>query len=264
MNLLASFLPGVRALRAPFAAGALGLLAVWLAVEPHFASVHANTPIAKSVRSAYFTLSPAARAGALAFAAYLLGSLIATASELATGMWLRNAWFHPLVGWLEKRVPSGDSLDDAELHDRFDALRTTPKRQVVPWQLVRAKSRDALRLRQLEWRLVRFSLLTTDTAVYGELDRLEAEGEFRVAVGVSVIALGIALATRRGPYMWWMPLVATGTLGVALLLASVHVAKQVEQVVVDLIKDGRIPLPFITTLEKRATGNAVARWADRK
>jgi hypothetical protein len=73
--MLSNLLPGLRELRAPFAAGALWVLASWMAWEPYIPSEVVATGVASSVYRLRGFL-PAVASGAVAgFLAYLVGSL---------------------------------------------------------------------------------------------------------------------------------------------------------------------------------------------
>jgi hypothetical protein len=72
---LSSLLPGLRELRAPLSAGVLWLLAMWFLVEPAVPDADEATGILGSAYRLAEPLSAIGLGAALAFAAYLLGSL---------------------------------------------------------------------------------------------------------------------------------------------------------------------------------------------
>ena len=73
--MLASVLPGLRELRVPLSAGFLWLLALWFAIEPTLPAVdEASGPVASAYRLSG-ALSVIGLGAALAFAAYIVGSL---------------------------------------------------------------------------------------------------------------------------------------------------------------------------------------------
>jgi hypothetical protein len=74
---LSSLLPGVRAVRAPLAAGFVLLMALWLAVEPAAPTSH-TTGIAHSLYRLKGTFSAVGAVGLASFVAYLTGSLYMT------------------------------------------------------------------------------------------------------------------------------------------------------------------------------------------
>ena len=70
-----NLLPGLRELRAPFAAGVLWVLAAWMAWEPHIPTEAMATGVASSVYRLRGLLQPVAAGAAAGFLAYLVGSL---------------------------------------------------------------------------------------------------------------------------------------------------------------------------------------------
>lgn len=79
-GVLANFLPGVRELRAPLAAGYIWLLSVWLIVEPHVASRSKATGALAALYKLGDALSAVGLGVVISFIAYLLGTL-------SIGMW---------------------------------------------------------------------------------------------------------------------------------------------------------------------------------
>jgi len=73
--MLSNLLPGLRELRAPFAAGVLWVLAAWMAWEPHIPTEAMATGVASSVYRLRGLLQPVAAGAAAGFLAYLVGSL---------------------------------------------------------------------------------------------------------------------------------------------------------------------------------------------
>ena len=73
--MLSNLLPGLRELRAPFAAGALWVLAAWMAWEPQIPSEGVATGVASSVYRLRALVPAVASGAALGFLAYLVGSL---------------------------------------------------------------------------------------------------------------------------------------------------------------------------------------------
>ena len=73
--MLSNLLPGLRELRAPFAAGVLWVLAAWMALEPDIPTEVMATGVAWSVYRLRALLQPVAAGAAAGFIAYLVGSL---------------------------------------------------------------------------------------------------------------------------------------------------------------------------------------------
>jgi hypothetical protein len=76
MSILATLVPGLRASRAPLAAGALWLLALWLAVEPSLPKAgEKTTGLIGSLLAVDDVIGSVGASILLGFAAYLMGSL---------------------------------------------------------------------------------------------------------------------------------------------------------------------------------------------
>jgi hypothetical protein len=82
-GVLAGLLPGLRAVRAPLAAGYLWLVAAWVALEPAIPQRAEATGVAASLYRAGDLVSVLGLGVVLSFAAYLLGSLSASAGTPA-------------------------------------------------------------------------------------------------------------------------------------------------------------------------------------
>ncbi len=142
--MLTSLLPGFRELRAPLAAGGLLLLAVWLLVEPELPDQ--PTGILASLDALGGLLGPLATGTAVAFGAYLVGSVWTTAS--------RSAWQNATRWWtartnkesLEKAMRTGrdPGWATAEL-ERFEDMSSGTKAALGK------HTGDAVRLAQRKW-----------------------------------------------------------------------------------------------------------------
>jgi hypothetical protein len=104
-----------------------------------------------------------------------------------------------------------------------------------------------LRLRQSEWRQLRFRLLQHQAAIYTEIDRLESEAEFRFAIALPVILVGFAAA---GQATEANTAIAVGgvNLGALLARAGVAVSGTTERTMVDLVLDRVVTLPVMDAL----------------
>ena len=284
MNLLGSLLPGVRSIRAPFSAGAITVLAIWLAEEPKDPCGGWAKHVCQSFVALDDTVSTFAISGIAAFATYLLGALITTLTDAVVRLPLAAGWFRPLQPWLREAVRKVDGYDRAlaarggELCERYLDLRRplptpTPPRilawlrrasieslsglrhpsvaaaRALVYRRIRLVKRwlSATRTVQREWRQTHFRLLVERPALFGELDRLEAEGEFRFAIALPLFVLGIVLTDRLDS--WWM---ATGTAAVVtiLVLGGMESTKRAENALSDLVLHGLVELPFITAVKR--------------
>jgi hypothetical protein len=187
----------------------------------------------------------------VAFAAYLVGSLVTTATDI-----IASSVFGIRVGWLANRA------NDFGREESHALLSRVPKSDLrdnleARWRhLYRpeaATRRKRLRSIQQEWRLVRLRLLREHPEAFSEVDRLDAEGEFRRALIGPVIFLGIAVGVR----LEGAAAVLAG--GISLMLAALlyvaarQMTVEAEQAMADLVVDGPVTLPIIAALKAAAT-----------
>lgn len=260
MGFLANMLPGARAIRAPLSAGAIAVLAIWLAFQPQDNAELAGhlTPLRDVVGTAGVTLL----AGV---ATYITGAVVTTASDFVVQLVIAGGWFKPLAGWLEAEVKRRDpeqmivkrdgSTTDRGLTERYHRLRDGSGEH----GLLRSPSKETLesiRVVQQEWRQVHFRLMEEKPELFSEVDRLESEGEFRSAIALPVAGLGIAAASRGGAP--WLA-VAGVVAGVLLARGGVAITGQAERAVADFVLDDRVKLPFLDAVEREMKARRASR-----
>jgi hypothetical protein len=170
----------------------------------------------------------------------------------------RGGWSRPLNEWLSGAEASvHDGADHGFgvpvrypvpriLYDRLRALRDVPPRLKVRAYLkkdVRAKVRE----RQHEWRQLRFRLLRYRPEVFNEIDRLEADSEFRFTVALPVGFVGIAAdAATKDSGGWYS--IAGVALAIVLIAASIAVSVEAEYTMADLVADRAVKLPVLAAI----------------
>ena len=137
LNLLGTLLPGVRDLRAPLAAGAILLLAGWIAFEP------ATLPPADKASGLYkavLDLNDFLSIGVTAVAAFvasIIGGVLSTLTAMVVNWFLRSAWSQDLGCCINEQCryltpAEKDRLNEsAWLTQRITAL-TQPLRPSIP------------------------------------------------------------------------------------------------------------------------------------
>jgi hypothetical protein len=183
---LANLLPGLRDLRGPLAVGYMWLLVLWL----FFAD---NVPRERPNDDGAFAklfdlgelLGPAVILGAVSFAAYMIGSFLFLDTQ---------GYILASVREIFSLVPSG--LGRRAERNRYE-LTEWAFSHGIPENYV-----DDL-LRGREVRRLEAKLRVANVDIYGDFDRLKAEGELRLNVAPAIAALAIALTLELS---WWYAL----------------------------------------------------------
>lgn len=191
--MLSSLLPGLRDVRTPLAVGYLWLLIVWLWFGGTLTESEAYGRLADTFSQAAF-LGEAALLGAVSFTAYLLGSLVYLPVERGRLVKLLRRIFpapydarqtardyYALLQAYEMRITQRSGGFEPR---EFDELRSETAR-------ASRSGADELRPR----------LLVANQELYGEYDRLAAEGTFRLNIGVPLYALVITLTWTEGRFL---------------------------------------------------------------
>ena len=241
MTILASLLPGVRAIRAPIAAGLVLLLAVWLAVEP-------SLPVAAEATGVYKSLTRLTELGQsfgavalISFAAYLVGSMYMVVAGVAMRRvvvrWPKLQLVGPdgrlgtafartgdvrsktapeleqTVGLLSGLLPTRAETEHFARHiaDAVQPRLREFRRGTEPFNaddatlLDRAARLTAKRLVEEDWDSLPLSLIGAQPHLYSEIDRFRAETELRAALAGPTAAL-IAVLAVRTEVGWWITL----------------------------------------------------------
>jgi hypothetical protein len=246
MNLLSSILPGLRAFRAPFAAGVITLLAGWIAFEPHVHHLDSATGIYGSLSDLEDLIGRGGETAALAFTAYLLGSLVVTLMEATSRRTLRAGAFRRLLpgefqvnaAKVIAQIP--DPMERTRLAERLHALYAPPRRLRI-WKDARVQAL------QQEWRMIQFQLLVKQPVLAAEIDRIESEAEFRRALVIPLALLAAAIGVSGG--RWWIVALLV-LLDVLVLRASIFATLDAEHATADLLLSDVVQLPLIDALER--------------
>ena len=192
-----------------------------------------------------------------AFISSVIGAILSTFTALVANRVLRTAWSQPLDAWITeecRRLTPAEThrlSESQQLKARLNALRTVPSRNPLAYRR-KGKEHEPLRLRQSEWRQLRFRLLENHPAIYGEIDRMESEAEFRFAIALPAIILGIAAGERAATHgaLWT---VGGVLVGLALVRAGVAVSGTTERTMVDLVQDRVVRLPVMDAIRDADT-----------
>ena len=200
--MLASLLPGLREVRTPLTVGYLWLLCIWLTGAD---KIPTTRPTDDNFIARWFDVSgmlgQATTLAVLSLLAYVLGVLvrIPTAGRLV-GDVLRavGAAWNQRLGYMtyEATKEELESFLRREIEKVRDCLHTVRSQwdpDEVDADLHYIASGEMAPLIELRPRL-----LVTNQEVYGEYDRLAAEGDFRVNLLPPIIALAIIVGFNLG------------------------------------------------------------------
>jgi hypothetical protein len=259
MQILANALPGLRDVRAPVVAGYLWLLFGWLLVRPDV-SKRPHNEIAAALYDLANNVGKVGTALAISVAAYLIGSV---SEDLTNGIPRFWSKLHE-ASWLAKIAPKRirAHLAAPTEPDRESAL--APIRQLYEDALealdresLEGQTYDAVR-DDLEERLVRTSrgtlrelelpatlLVGDQSELFSEVDRLRAEGQFRLAAALPLTAITILLALAASP-VWLLALPGAAVLA----RQGARRASDSRRIIADAMTSGRIESSSIGRFER--------------
>lgn len=211
MQILASALPGFRELRAPLVAGYLWLVLLWILNRPDIHNRPANA-VAATVYDLAKDVGPIWTALGASVAAYLIGSVSQALSSVLSQVVSAVLPMFPVEAW------------------RFDDLGEVARKYVGPrtgGRVERLGSTLDLQFEcarkglQRELALPTQALLMSKTAapdiqLFGEVDRLRAERELRLAVVPPLLAVVLFIGWNQSHWWWLM------TIPLAVLLVQAH------------------------------------------
>lgn len=245
MTVLANILPGVRSVRAPLAVGFLWLLAIWLGAEPfigeprHATGIYASVVRLRGFASAFGVIA------LISFVAYIVGSLWMVTVQAGGRLLHRSAEHYAIrfasrrwslrraprgtgtgeaqrVGSIGKVLPEGSERDDLRRHLREQvsaALREAGDHSGSPAEKAVEKVTDTVagQLVAQDWRWLPQRIVGEFPQLYSEIDRYEAEAEFRGGLIGPIVGVGVVVAVRLSNTVWVSAIVVV----IVALLASV-------------------------------------------
>jgi hypothetical protein len=248
---LASLLPGLRELRTPLAIGYLYALALYLFFRDSIPTTAEASGHLKPLYDVVHWLGKPAALAAGAFLAYLMGSVLQVPAAQVSH-WLRTALSkHPHPSSTRERAGRLDYLDSTVTR-ALGKWDLTPDAALSLGQYCGNRIRRALAQNNspgLEERFeaavghlledlpqLRTRLYTASKDMYGDYDRLSAEADFKVNVGLAGILLSCAMAVQVH-FLWALllgPMAFLGSRGLAKLREANDWL--VQAIVTDLVK----------------------------
>jgi hypothetical protein len=256
VQILANALPGFRDLRAPLIAGYMWLILAWLIVKPDV-DHRPHNALAAAVYDLINEVGQVWAAAAVGVAAYLIGvvsqgisGFAASHSEWAYSNRRQTPDLFVTVG--RRLEPVRDEVRDQWQRHLNDPTYATPADDYVAR---RADEIGALYVAanmevEAELDLPATLLVADQPALFAEVDRLRAEGEFRVTVALPALVLVLYLARTASP--WW--LVGLPAVG-AVFYQGVFRIGDSRKLIADAVAMGRVDSPA----EKRFR-DAAGRW----
>ncbi|MFC9498435.1 hypothetical protein [Streptomyces sp. NPDC056982] len=211
--MLASLLPGIRELRTPLAAGYMYLLSLFLLLASRVPTESEARPPLSHIYDAVGWMGKPAAFAVGTFVAYLVGSVLEwRAAKISRRLrhplaWIkifivgsirskgldeftRNAEHNANSVYGELDPPDVDTLD-AYVKDRMYPPGVSRPSAVATEVMTLVEGLPQLRTR----------LYGANKDMYGDYDRLAAEADFKVNVGLAGMALGVVAAIEVTP--WW-------------------------------------------------------------
>jgi hypothetical protein len=256
MGLFANLLPGIRDLRVPLAAGTVWLAAIVIALSTWIAPPFDPASLIGQVVTVGRWAGLAGCAAALAFLAYVTGIVLEKLSLPVPTFAVRGAHqaSRPLAPYIREsldlarsrgispravvnelpflRASEAERYSDDELEQYALEAQAEDGRSGEPlqtyvdrdlWNWLGEDGQIAFILREMRSNLsqAEFSFLISNPQVYDLYDRKRAEADFRRAMPLPMVFLGLALAIRVvGETTWWGALFALLIVPAALLARS--------------------------------------------
>ena len=182
--MLTSLLPGVRQLRAPFAAGAVTLASAYLLLYPVMAKK--GGAVDPAVESLLDFVGRGGLVATVAVAAYLLGTIILVVVQVAAGAVDHSVLQRSLTNWREGRKDGRWRFFTPFSRSSVERLDRTCHGDE---QLLVAVCRNILTGNGKR-------LMVKSESLYGEFDRLRSEVDFRHALAIPIVLLAVAFTLR--------------------------------------------------------------------
>lgn len=249
LEILSTALPGLRDLRGPVIAGYLWLLFGWLLIRPDL-DRRPTEPLAASIYELGDELGQIGLLVAVSVAAYLIGAVsqevsrvVRRAAQLFAAP-IRDFWAlddadNAIMDLWEMGASARDSIRRVrQQHEALgdDRLEYLDDQAFDPLYAEVATRQDQAEsaLRQ-ELGLPATLLVGDRPELFGEVDRLRAEGELRLAVVPPLLGLDVLLAIEGSA--WWL----CGIALVALLLAQgIARDSDARKLIADAMQVGRV------------------------
>ncbi len=264
--MLTALLPGLRELRAPLASGYVLLAALWVALDPSLPTApelrDQNGPLASLYElEPYF--GTVAVPVVVSIAAYLTGSIFVQFLTwlLSPGlMRLLRARLQPLqvsptnkaVRFVEKLLLGEQGPSFRTTSEGLALLRARIAERDDDERAVDEATMSARGWLEANRTLVKMHLLDVNPALHSEVDRPDAEANFRTSLGSALIVFALALSLKTDASAWIIAMVVAGCL---LALHGLMLQHQAN----DLLLAALATKPDLSELLDRALGSSSNR-----
>ena len=256
MQILANALPGFRDLRAPLIAGYMWLILAWLIVKPDV-DHRPHDALAAAVYDLVNEVGQFWAAAAVGVAAYLVGVVSQGVSGLAAS---HSEWAYSNRRQMpDAFVTVGRRLEPVRdgTQEQWQKRLDDPRYVTPPEDYLGRRNDEFMALyvaanteMAAELDLPATLLVADQPALFAEVDRLRAEGEFRVTVAVPAFVLVIYLARAASP-LWLVGLLAV----VVVFYQGVLRIGDSRKLIADAVAMGRVDSPA-----EKQFRDAASRW----
>jgi hypothetical protein len=246
--MLSSLLPGIRQLRAPFVAGVISMVAVYLLLDKQIDTLIQPSAADPGVETIVSLLGLGGRLAVGAIAAYLVGSLILQAIDYI------RYFEERFKGWMTKKYNFVDWAAKSEEwtlwsrlaipFSRSSLVRLVARCEFDP-NLIEAVQSDIRRGRG------KGRLLVVSKDLYLEYDRLEAEAEFRRAVAWPGLILLVALVASLSWPIWavWIGMITSLIVLLGLAIHARIIQKDANSIYAHAVADDLVSTASLDALK---------------
>lgn len=247
MTILAGALPGLRDLRAPATAGYLWLAAAWLWFQPNLAAPP-DSAAGKSLFDLADALGTVGVLAAVSLVAYLVGVVSQEVSDQMLRRVLRRATRADakIVGRVRAIYEKG--------WDRIDSLDATDDEKARLWDELGSLRDATIRQVRSQLRLPATLLVGEHEQLFGAIDRLRAEGDFRTAVALPLLALALVLVLDEH----FVSAAALTPMALAIGTQGIRRAIDSHTLIADTVLLDRVALPVLASYEAWANGSSAS------
>jgi len=233
--MIASLLPGIRELRNPLAAGSLWIVVLWLSLREVIPSRGNAVGLVADVYNLIEQFGFPALIAVLAFCAYVLGVLLSALTNALLAVAQRT-----YINLFSERRDVQQLIEDA--------VTRAQKRKSTADEINVAMAKKTVGKSALEdERLLAIRLRSISSGVFDDYDRARGEAEFRFAIALPLIGVGIALTcTTPDKSAWWA--IGGAAAGVALLLYGAVRLRQSDEILYHALATEVIESPTVKAL----------------
>lgn len=272
MQILSNALPGLRDLRGPVVAGYMWLLFGWLLWAPQFDERSASN-FRKTFYDLQQDLGDLGTVVALSVCAYLIGAVSQELSNALRVGWASVRFIPPTLGGSSTTSPAADYVAALRSQGISQIARDLGETFAGRGDKSEAGDSDALMSAQTELndradRAISESrrelsipatlLVGEQPELFAEVDRLRAEGEFRLAVTPPLLCLIVLLAVKDS-WLWLLALAAV----LLLFVQGIKRDADSRRLIADAMSVEKVPSPSLKGFATWVNGDGLVEAIER-